>query len=146
MKSNTFLFLSVLILIALTSCNSSVEVDGSKVNPSKSASQKKLLNFYTISENVFQNESGATNYYLTIAVENFDYNNEVCWDEIIRNANTKPHQRQGLTAVFFFDRKENTPKIYGTSLEWESKYDKYCVAGYWHFPTNLKKFTRYPMR
>lgn len=103
------------------------------------------MNFTTVSNIKFINDLGATNYFYSIYVENFDGENGNTWDDLEHYAKSKDYTNKGLTVVFFFNSKKYTPKLDRT-LDIAEIYDKHCVAGYWHYPTGIEEFKIYPFK
>ncbi len=59
----------------------------------------------------------------------------------------KAYKNMNMTvAVFFFSDSQNTPDVSKAGMAFEKKYQKYCVMGYWSYPTGLEETKRYPFR
>lgn len=75
------------------------------------------------------------------------YTNSKNWSEIKNYAKTKPFISGKMTAVFFFDNMNTTPKFKGPCGEFDKQYNKYWVAGYWKYPNGSENYlTDYPMK
>ena len=55
--------------------------------------------------------------------------------------------------VFFFNDKAHTPsdgitlaKDYEAAMNFPSKYNDYCIAGYWHYANGQESFKKYPLK
>jgi len=75
------------------------------------------------------------------------------WKEIEDYAKKLTWSEGDLNIVFFFDDKDGTPgneitlaPDFVTALEFPAKYEKYCVAKYWHFPYGKEQFIKYPFK
>jgi len=72
--------------------------------------------------------------------------NPTTWNEIERFAKNRMHTSGGFTTVFFFNDRKNTPDVTFVAEQFDEKYDKYCIAGYWKFANGVEKFSRYPLK
>ena len=45
-----------------------------------------------------------------------------------------------FNTVLIFDKSENTPNVSAKGMDYSFSYDKYMIAGYWVFPSGIKKF------
>jgi|GEM_PF-2598616 len=68
------------------------------------------------------------------------------WEDIRKYAEDKMYSAGGMTIVFFFNDKDNTPDVTFTGAEFDKRYEKYCVAGYWKYPNGKVTFYKYPFK
>lgn len=82
---------------------------------------------------------------ISIYVKNFSESDEV-FSAIEKNAKTHEHSINGYTVAFYFDSLKNTPPVSAfNDISLDERYFHNCVAGYWHYPSGLSKFKRYPL-
>jgi len=81
----------------------------------------------------------------SVYVKNFNDTPEM-WDKILDYAKNKMYTEGGTTIVFFFNDKSNTPDVTFVGKDFDKKYEKYCVAGYWKYPTGKETFNKYPFK
>ena len=60
-------------------------------------------------------------------------------------AKNKPYTPGGMTMVFFFNDKMNTPDVTFVGAEFDKKYEKYCIAVYRKYPNGDEDF-EYPFK
>jgi len=140
--------LTLLVTLLMSCQNQTQEKSKNEVAAAPKQDSYKYItkaNFIPGNDIGFKNEAGGTNYYYSIYVQNFDDNNGNTWDDIEHFAKTKPYTEKGLTVIFFFNNQKYTPEM-TRDLEFAPVYDKYCVAGYWHYPTGKEEFKIYPFK
>jgi len=105
-------------------------------------------NFIVVSEVSFINneKNNSNSHFYSIFVKNFNDKDENTWSNIESKANSMPYDN--YTVVYFFNDKKNTPilakgKGKGSDLDFDEKYDKYCIAVYWHYPNGSTQFKRW---
>jgi len=146
---------SLIIVLAFTfSCNQTFKSGSSTVSskdtiavdttivvnsPIKS-SVKSSVKFTEISETSISN-NGKHSYFFSVYVKNFE-DNEKVWTDIEEEAYSKPYEN--YTVVYFFDNKKFTP-VFTQGCDFPKKYDKHCVAAFWHYPNGSINFVKYPM-
>ena len=128
MKANITI-LSILSILLLIACGGSASSDNfEQVGYSKiklaTGSNKRVFSFY---------------------VKNFS-DNPTTWNEIERFAKKQMYTSGGTNLVFFFDDRKNTPDVTFVAEQFDAKYEKYCIAAYWKYPTGVEKFSRYPFK
>jgi hypothetical protein len=87
----------------------------------------------------------STNRVYSYYVKNFEDNPEM-WKKMEDFAKSQPYTQRGITAVFFFNDRQNTPDVTLIGLEFPESYEPYCVAGYWKWPTGVEDFKEYPFK
>jgi hypothetical protein len=78
-------------------------------------------------------------------VRNFE-DSAAMWEKIENHAKAQMYTQGGLTAVLYFNDRTNTPDVTLVGLEFPQSYEKYCVAGYWKYPTGKQEFHKYPFK
>ncbi len=73
------------------------------------------------------------------------YTNSKDFREIKLNAKKKMYTSSGMTMVFFFNDKTNTPDVTFVGAEFDKKYEKYCIAAYRKYPNGDEDF-EYPFK
>lgn len=155
MYNKQCLAVTICLLIIFQSCNDQPEknLNSSNINSQNPSleqrkSSAKFIIISEIHEPIIKSSGnpnpGRKNWY-TIYVENFNDTDENIWTDMSNEAKSKSYDKNGFTVVFFFSDKANTPSI-NNGLDWNEKYDKYCVGGYWHYPNGDQEIKRYPMK
>jgi hypothetical protein len=104
------------------------------------SSVKSSVKFTEISETSISN-NGKPSHFFSVYVQNFK-DNEKVWKDIEDEAYSKPYEN--YTVVYFFDNKKFTP-VFTQGCDFSKKYDKHCVAAFWHYPNGSINFVKYPM-
>lgn len=52
----------------------------------------------------------------------------------------------GSKFVYFFDNLKNTPNISKVGMDFDNRYNKYWIGGYFMYSTGKEKFLQYPGR
>ena len=88
----------------------------------------------------------------SVYVKNFQDTPEV-WQAIEKYGKQLTWFKGDANVIFFFNNKDHTPADVITSapsfekaMSFPTKYNKYCVAGYWHLANGQEKFTKYPLK
>lgn len=56
------------------------------------------------------------------------------------HARSKPYTPGGVTAVLFFDKREETPDVTLIGLDYPEHYDEHLIAVYWHCADGKETF------
>jgi len=100
------------------------------------------ISFYRVSD-CYEEQEDQNKRLFTVYVARFTANKSV-WMQIFDYANKLPLTREGYTAVFFFDSRENTPEIDYFTEGFEPSSESRCVAGYWKYSNGTDIFRQYP--
>lgn len=140
--------LAIMILLIVFSCKEEVKKIPEENIPPVVYAPKSKAKFFEISRlDASMNKAGNLRHFISIYVENYDESNSV-WRDIINDAyHGKPYSRGDFTAVFYFKDKNKIP-IFKDRLDIidNPKYEKNCVAGYWHYPSGEEKLTANPFK
>ena len=66
------------------------------------------------------------------------------WSKIQSHAKLQSYTPGGTTTVFFFKNRDMTPDVTFVGEKFDEKYEPYCVAGYWKYPTGNEQFSKFP--
>jgi hypothetical protein len=125
-KVNLFLFSLILLFIACGCDGSSDEFE--QVGYYK----KKLIN-------------GSNDRVFSFFIKNFS-DDATTWNKIEKFSKSQMYTSGGCTTVFFFNNRNYTPDVTFVAEQFDEKYDYYCVAAYWKYPSGIEKFSKYPFR
>lgn len=132
----------ILLFTGSISCNQTQKKTDQSISQESDTIQKKSsTNFIEVSETSLSYK-GKYSYFFSVSVENFDENRENVWEDIQEEAMAKPYDN--YTVVFFFNTKEHTP-VFVKNCDFDQKYDKHCIAAFWHYPDGSIQFKQYPM-
>lgn len=104
--------------------------------------QKKSSTQFSEVSKTLLSYNGKHSYFFSVSIDNFDENRNNVWEDIQEEAMTMPYDN--YTIVFFFDTKEHTP-VFVKTCDFDQKYDKHCIAAFWHYPNGSIQFKQYPM-
>lgn len=79
----------------------------------------------------------------SIYVKNFSDTPEM-WAKIQKFAKEQMYTSGGNTVVLFFDDLLHTPDVTYTGLEFDKKYERYCIASFYRYPNGKMEFYKYP--
>lgn len=75
------------------------------------------------------------------------YTSDSTWKTMLDYGNFMPHTKYGNTKVFFFDDKEFTPKsIRLSEPNFDSLFNKYCIAVFEKTAMGEVRFKKYPFQ
>lgn len=148
MKNKLTIFNLIIGLVLTLSCNQTQKknnTDDSKQVEEKTETilKKSSAIFTVISDGSFLNKKNKYSHYYSIFVQNFNDTDKNVWTDMESEAKSKPYDE--FTSVWFFNDKKNTP-IFVKGCDFDEKYDKYCIAAYWHYPDGSTEFKKYPMK
>ena len=89
--------------------------------------------------------NGSNNRVFSFYVKNFS-DKPTIWKKMEQFAKKQMYTSGGSTTVFFFSDRNNTPDVTFVAEQFDAKYEKYCVAAYWKYPTGVEKFSKYPFK
>jgi len=90
-------------------------------------------------------DNGSNTRVYSVYVRGFQESAEI-WSDMEQYAKGKMHTQGGSTTVFFFSDRSNTPDVTFVGEQFDSKYEQYCIAAYWKYPSGVEKFSKYPFR
>jgi len=108
-------------------------------------SQMSGNNFEDVGYYKMKTKNGSNSRVYSVYVNDFSDSPEI-WDKIQKYAKNKMYTAGGTTIVFFFNDKNNTPDVTYVGAEFDKKYEKYCVAAFWKYPTGKETFGKYPFK
>ena len=79
----------------------------------------------------------------SIFVKDFEDTDKM-WGKIESHAKRQMYSEGGATFVFYFKDRNNTPDVTLVGAEFDKRYERYCVAGYWKYADGSEKFVKYP--
>ncbi|MGC8691319.1 MAG: hypothetical protein ACP5SP_07790 [Caldisericum sp.] len=98
------------------------------------------------------NKESGTVRVMTFYISNFKDDSQV-WEDIEKHAKSQMWSQGGVTIIFYFNNKQNTPgdiitlaKNYDTALNFPESYNEYCVAGYWKYTNGRDEIIKYPLK
>jgi hypothetical protein len=141
-KKTLFYLLGIIIvLIVLVFFNinkpNRVNVTGSDVN--------RYEYFKQVSLHQSGNQYGNFIKLYSIYVKDFVDTPEM-WAQIEKYGRAQLYTPGGMTTVFFFNDINNTPDVTIVGMEFDQKYEKYCIAGYWKYPNQSEEFQKFPFK
>ncbi len=88
---------------------------------------------------------GSYNRIYSVYVKDFIDSPEM-WEKIKEYAKSKMYSAGGNTIVFFFNDLENTPDVNLVGIEFDKKYEPYCIASFYKYPNGSEEFYKYPFK
>ncbi|MCK4642743.1 hypothetical protein KAU32_03805 [bacterium] len=74
------------------------------------------------------------------------YTKSTNFESIKNHAEKQMWSRNGLTVVYYFNDRNNTPDVTFTGNEFNKKYEPYCIAGFWKYTNGKTAFNKYPFK
>jgi len=65
---------------------------------------------------------------------------------ILKHARKQMWSERAMTIVFYFNDPNYTPDVTFVGAEFDKKYEPYCIAGYWKYPTDKETFMMWPFK
>lgn len=90
-------------------------------------------------------DNGSYNRVFSIFVSKFEDTSDN-WDAIENYAKNLMYSANGNTNVWFFNNKNHTPDVTFVGMEFDSKYEPYCIAQYQKNFMGDETFLKYPFK
>jgi len=141
MKRIITILLILILFASFTGCTS--------ITSSSSGIKFKEVGYFKAGPGEKGNTESSNVIVKTIYVENFK-DDPTVWADIESYAKNSMWSPGGITILFFFNNKANTPGNaithldYKTAINLPMRYNEYCIANYYHWTTGKEKFTKYP--
>ena len=74
------------------------------------------------------------------------YTSTMDFEKIKNHARTMPWTEGGVTHIYYFDDKENTPNVSHLGVKFSPRFKKSCIASYNKLTHNEENFEKYPFK
>ena len=141
--------LLIIFLLLLVSCQNSEKDKEIPHTSDKEVSETSIENFNKLKESKNKLDSEYKFNDITYTSKNYSasikvgYLTNPKWSDTNWVANLKNELRNksySFNTILVFNKLINTPDVSRKGMDYSLSYDKHMIAGYWEFPSGVKKF------